>query len=104
MRDRHTPIPELTRAATTGDPLSQFHRDIVGRTVRLDVPLSDAPGLRTASAILRELANRFEVLSHDRGETWRVLHAARFEGGIAKRRLQSIRTGDNKKRAAAMGY
>lgn len=102
--DRHTPLTALQRAAQTGDPLVTWQRDVVGRTIRLDVPIPDAMALRQAAEILRKLATRFEVLAGGKGEEWHILNAARTEATVAKYGLQAIRRGANEKKAKAMGY
>ncbi len=89
-RDRWKADENLRRAALTGDPLSEFDRDILGRSAaRLHLPLRDPVDLRRLASILRNLANDLEVSSHMRGDARHALFSARWHIKMANGRLRS---------------
>jgi hypothetical protein len=80
---------ETRRVLETGDPLTSMWREVVGSSVQLRVPLRDPIDLRRCALILRELANRFEVLSHDKRSADSVMFEAKHHGKVAQARLTS---------------
>lgn len=67
----------MRRIATTGDPLAEFYRQMVGKGVRLHIHLDDVVGLRPKAAALRVLAGTLERLSHSKEPDHTVLLQAR---------------------------
>lgn len=57
----------------TGDPLPDWTRDIIGKSVQIRIPLRDPIELRRQAAILREMANRLDVLSRDKRPTESIM-------------------------------
>lgn len=53
----------LRNIIARGDPLDQWQRDCIGRAAQLRLPLRDKVDLRRIALILRDLANRAEVIS-----------------------------------------
>lgn len=89
-RDREHADDGLRRAINTGDCLSEFDRDILGRSAaRLHLPLRDPVDLRRLAAILRSPANDLEVSSHIRGDARHALFSARWHIKMANGRLRS---------------
>jgi hypothetical protein len=71
---------DTRRVIATGDPISRFHRDIVGDAARLHIPLRDAISLRHYAEHLINLAAVLRRLSHDTTEEqWKLLYRARYE-------------------------
>jgi hypothetical protein len=71
------------------DPLQPWEREIIGKSVRLHMPLRDVVDLRRISAILRELGNRFEVISNTKEEAFPALSRARLAVKAAQARCNS---------------
>lgn len=80
---------DTARVIETGDPMSALWRDFVGTSVQLRIPLRDPVDLRRCATILRELANRWEVLSHDKRTTDSIMFEAKSTGRITQARLSS---------------
>jgi len=80
---------ETLRVIETGDPMSSMWRDFVGTSVQLRIPLRDPVDLRRCAVILREMANRWEVLSHDKRTTDSIMFEAKHHGKMAQARLTS---------------
>lgn len=80
---------ETARVIETGDAMSSLWREIVGGSVQLRIPLRDPVDLRRCATILREMANRWEVLSHDKRPTDSVMFEAKHHGKMAQSRLTS---------------
>lgn len=76
----------LLRAARTGDALQSWERAAVGDAARLHIPLPDQVSLRATAAALRDLANRLEVLSQQKGGDFQALFTAR--GAIKQTQLR----------------
>lgn len=88
-----TPAKEtraLHNIVARGDPLEEWQRDTIGPTGQLRIPLRDKIDLRRVATILRELANRLEVMSSLRHvEDFGALLQAKGEIRSAQARLQS---------------
>jgi hypothetical protein len=76
---------ELRSIASTGDPVSELHRQITGHAVRLHVPLKDPMQIRDVAKALRILASTLEAESHSKDEAWRILFRARAAVGMTNR-------------------
>jgi len=80
---------DTKRVIATGDAMSSLWRDMVGSSVQVRIPLRDPIDLRRCATILRELANRFEVLSHDKRTVDSIMFEAKHQGKMAQARLSS---------------
>lgn len=80
---------ETARVIRRGDPLSDWSRQVIGRSVQLRLPLRDPIDARRLAAILREYANRLEVLSHSKDSADRVMMNIWMETRLAQGRLTS---------------
>jgi hypothetical protein len=87
---------ETRRVIRTGDPIPAWARAIVGHSMQLRIPLRDPIDLRRAAEILRQFANRLEVLSARKDEAHSILLAAVGERRITQGRLQSLGGADRK--------
>jgi hypothetical protein len=87
----HYPNPN----APDPDVIAQWQRDVVGVAMRLHCPLRNQADLRRVSQILRDFANRLEILSQVKvGDTpqdreFSALVQANMERKAAQNRLQS---------------
>ena len=80
----------LRNVARRGDPLDEWQRQCIGRAAQLRIPLRDQVDLRRCAAILRNLANRLEVMSEPRRfEECNALLQAKGEVSAAQGRMQS---------------
>ena len=68
----------LRRVAATGDPLAEYQRAIVGKAVRIHIPLTDVVKLREHAAMLRVLASKLDFLSRDARPDYSVLFEAAY--------------------------
>lgn len=80
---------ETRRVIETGDPLSGIWREIVGNAAQLRIPLRDPVDLRRCAIILRDLANKMEVMSHAKRTADSIMFEAKHETKAAQARLQS---------------
>ena len=86
--------PETRRVVETGDAMSPLWRDIVGSAAQLRIPLRDPVDLRRCATILRDLANKLEVVSHAKLGADSIMFTAKREVAAAQGRLKSkIRRG-----------
>ena len=83
------PPDYLARIVKTGEPLGQMDIDICGgRGMQLRWRVDDQLDLRRIAAVLRDLANRFEVYSEPRRFDERAaLFGARHERDRAQHKL-----------------
>jgi hypothetical protein len=80
---------EVLSVIHSGDALPQWMRDTIGQSAQLRLPLRDPIDLRRQAAILRELANRFDVMSRDKRSAQSIMFEAYGEIRTAQDRLKS---------------
>jgi hypothetical protein len=86
--------PETRRVVETGDAMTAMWREIVGNAAQLRIPLRDPVDLRRCATILRDLANKLEVVSHAKLGADSIMFSAKREVAAAQGRLKSkIRRG-----------
>lgn len=95
---------ETRRVIATGDPLADHVRTVVGKSVQLRLPVRDPVDLRRQAAILREYANRIEMMSQSKDPADTIMLRFWAEGRQAQMRLQSRPQADRKKTVVTMGY
>ncbi len=88
---------ETRRVIRTGDAIPEWARACLGNSMQLRVPLRDPIDLRRCALILRDFANRLEVLSPSKDPAHSILLAASGERRMIQARLQSRPRGDRKK-------
>jgi Mg2+ and Co2+ transporter CorA len=79
----------LEQVADTGDALAKFHRQLLGNSVRIHIPLRDVVDLRRVATILRVLASTLDVLSRDKKRDFSVLFQARQAIKLADAQIRS---------------
>lgn len=85
-----SPAEELARIAATGDPIQQWVRDTLGKSLQLRVPIRDVADLRRCATILRTLASRMDVAGMDRTkDTAMVFFEIHAAFRLAQAQLQS---------------
>jgi hypothetical protein len=83
------PREEQASIAKHGDPLPEYLRGVIGKSVQLRVPMRDAVDLRRTAEVLRAFANRMEVLSHSKLPSSTIMMTVYVEGRQAQARLNS---------------
>lgn len=89
MAGRKEPLSYLGQIAKSGDALTKFHREMLGNSARIHIPLRDVPDLGRIATILRVLASKLEVLSKDKTRDFSVLFDARSAIKLADARIRS---------------
>lgn len=90
MRRPSTASEELTRIARTGDPVEQWVRDSLGKSLQLRVPMRDIADLRRCAIILRTLASRMDMAGLDKTkDTAAVFFELHGAFRLAQAQLQS---------------
>lgn len=79
----------LANVIRRGDVLDEWQRQLIGPSGQLRIPMRDQIDLRRCAAILRELANRMEILSHVKTGEFSALLQTKGEIRAAQSRLQS---------------
>lgn len=83
------PRQEQEAIAKHGDPLPDHVRCVVGASAQLRIPMRDVVDLRRSAAILRQLANQIEVLSHTRDPSPTIMLTVWAEFRTAQVQLRS---------------
>lgn len=83
------PVTPMSRIIETGDPLAKFHRQMLGNSARIHIPLRDVVDLRRVAIILNGLARQLDTLSRDKTRDFSVLFDARTKIKLADAQIRS---------------